>query len=147
MNCFDPARHPTRVVLTLLLCASLLMVEKARGAEPSYTVRMQPVPGANGAAVLMDYIAFDPATRLVWVPAGNTGAVAVFDPSGGAVRRIDGFATAEMGTGERKRKVGPSSVTVGERVGYVRNRGDSTACPFNPRALPRRVCPPPHSPP
>src|SRR5260370_56255 len=140
MNWFDPARHPTRVVLTLLLCASLLMVEKARGAEPSYTVRMQPVPGANGAPVLMDYIAFDPATHLVWVPAGNTGAVAVFDPSGGAVRRIDGFATAEMGTGERKRKVGPSSVTAGEGLGYVGHRGASPGCALHPRSLARAAC-------
>jgi len=97
MNWLDPARRHPGAVLALLLCASLLPVAKARGAEASYTVRMQPVPGANGAPVLMDYIAFDPATHLVWVPAGNTGAVAVFDASGGA-RRIDGFATAEMGT-------------------------------------------------
>lgn len=140
MNWFDPARHPTRVAVTLLLCASLFAVDKARGAEAPYTVRMQPVPGANGAAVLMDYIAFDPATHLVWVPAGNTGAVAVFDPSGGAPRRIDGFATAEMGTGERKRKVGPSSVTVGEGLVYVGNRGDSTVCAFNASSLARGVC-------
>ena len=118
MNWFDPARHPTRVVLTLLFCASLLAAGKARGAEASYTVRMQPVPGANGAAVLMDYIAFDPATHLVWVPAGNTGGVAVIDPSGGAARRIDGFVTAEMGTGERRRKVGPA-VDLGQRSGQL----------------------------
>ncbi|HXM71179.1 MAG TPA: hypothetical protein VN970_08595 [Thermoanaerobaculia bacterium] len=140
MTWFDPARHHTRVVLTLLFCASLLTVDKALGAEAPYKVRMQPVPGANGAPVLMDYIAFDPTTRLVWVPAGNTGGVAVFDPSGGAARRIDGFATAEMGTGERKRKVGPSSVTVGEGLVYVGNRGDSTVCAFNSSSLARGVC-------
>jgi DNA-binding beta-propeller fold protein YncE len=137
---FDPARHSTRVVLALLFCASLFAVDQARGAAASYTVRMQPVPGAKGAPVLMDYIAFDPATHLVWVPAGNTGGVAVIDPSGGAARRIDGFATAEMGTGERRRKVGPSSVTVGEGTVYVGNRGDSTVCAFHATTLARGAC-------
>jgi len=140
MHRFDPARHPIRVVLTLLFCASLFAAGQARGAAAAYTVRMLPVPGANGAAVLMDYIAFDPATHLVWVPAGNTGGVAVIDPTGGAARRIDGFATAEMGTGERRRKVGPSSVTVGEGLVYVGNRGDSTVCAFNAGTLARGVC-------
>src|SRR5260370_7180106 len=99
MTSLDPARSHIRVILMLLFCAVLVTVEKARGAELSYTVRMQPVPGANGAAVLMDYIAFDPATRLVWVPAGNTGAVAVFDPSPAAPRPIDPFATPPLATG------------------------------------------------
>jgi DNA-binding beta-propeller fold protein YncE len=141
MTWLDPARRHPGAVLALLLCAALFPVPaaKARGAEASYTVRMQPVPGANGAPVLMDYIAFDPATHQVWVPAGNTGAVAVFDAAGGA-RRIDGFATAEMGTGERRRKVGPSSVTVGEGRVYVGNRGDSTVCAFDASSLARGAC-------
>ena len=109
----DHTRHCSLVVLTTLLCALFVLAGPARGAEPAYTVRMQPLPGASGAGILMDYIAFDPATGMVWAPAGNTGTVAVVDPASGKVRTIDGFATAEMGTGERKRKVGPSSVTAG----------------------------------
>jgi DNA-binding beta-propeller fold protein YncE len=130
----------SRVVLMTLLCALFVLAGPARGAEPAYTVRMLPLPGASDAGILMDYIAFDPATRLVWAPAGNTGTVAVVDAADGKVRTIDGFATAEMGTGERKRKVGPSSVTIGEGWVYVGNRGDSSVCAFNASSLARGAC-------
>ncbi|HVR10851.1 MAG TPA: hypothetical protein VMW75_22605 [Thermoanaerobaculia bacterium] len=128
------------LVLTTLLCALFILTGTAFGAEPAYSVRMQPLPGASAAGILMDYIAFDPATGLVWAPAGNTGTVAVVDPASGKVRTIDGFATAEMGTGERKRKVGPSSVTPGEGWVYVGNRGDSTVCSWNATSLARGAC-------
>jgi DNA-binding beta-propeller fold protein YncE len=142
MTWSDPNRCRTWMALLLLVCAPLALAGSALGAEASYTVRMQPLPGVNGAPVLMDYIAFDPATHLVWAPAGNTGSVAVIDAAGGAARRIDGFATAEMGTGERKRKVGPSSVTIGEGWVYVGNRGDSTVCAFEAGSLARGKCHP-----
>src|SRR5215510_9138357 len=51
-----------------------------------YVVRMQALPGATAAGITMDYIAFDPATRFVWVPAGNTGLVVVVDSTTGALR-------------------------------------------------------------
>ena len=142
MTWSDPNRCHARMAPMLLLCvcAPLALAGSAHGAEASYTVRMQPLPGVNGGPVLMDYIAFDPATHLVWAPAGNTGAVAVIDAAGGAARRIDGFATAEMGTGERKRKVGPSSVTIGEGLVYVGNRGDSSVCAFEAGSLARGKC-------
>src|SRR5258708_4303004 len=132
-----------RLAVLALVAASLAAAAaagSARAAEAPYTVRMQPLPGASGAGILMDYIAFDPATRWVWAPAGNRGLVAVIDTAGGTVRQIDGFPTAEMGTGERKRKGGPSSVTVGEGSVSVGNRGDSTAGAFNPRSLARGAC-------
>lgn len=88
----------------------------------------------------MDYIAFDPATASVWAPAGNTGAVDVVDARTGKIRQISGFATAEMGTGERRRKVGPSSVTIGAGTNYVGNRGDSTICAFEARSLAKGPC-------
>ena len=137
-TCNETHRSP-RIVLMVLVCA-FVVAGKARGAETPYTVRMQPVPGATEAGIYMDYIAFDPATHSVWVPAGNTGAVAVVDAASGGVRQIDGFPTAEMGTGERKRKVGPSSVTVGDGWVYVGNRGDSTVCRFDARSLARGTC-------
>jgi DNA-binding beta-propeller fold protein YncE len=146
MTTSEPATAGNRLVrllptvLALLAGVALLAGGIARGADSPYTVRMQPLPGANGGGILMDYIAFDPATRSVWAPAGNTGLVAVIDAAGGAVRQIDGFPTAEMGTGERKRKVGPSSVTIGDGWVYVGNRGDSTVCAFNARSLARAAC-------
>jgi len=128
-----------RIVLTLLVCASLL-VPIANAADPTYTVHMQALPGASANGISMDYIIFDPATHAVWVPAGNTGAVDVVDPATGKVRQITGFPTAEMGSGDRKRVVGPSSVTAGDGTIYIGNRGDSTVCAVNPKTLVRGTC-------
>jgi len=88
----------------------------------------------------MDYIAFDPATRFVWAPAGNTGLVVVIDSASGSLKQIAGFPTAEMGSGERKRVVGPSSVSVGDGVVYVGNRADSTVCAFDAKSLAKGTC-------
>jgi DNA-binding beta-propeller fold protein YncE len=121
------------------LAASMVAPGRARGAEPGYTVRKLPLPGGP-AAINMDYIAFDPATGSIWAPAGNTGAVDVVDTATDAIRRIPDLPTAEMGSGERKRKVGPSSVTVGEGWVYVGNRADSSVCAFHPRTLERGAC-------
>jgi hypothetical protein len=104
------------VVARLLLTGVFVAAAgRAMAAElATYKVHMLPLPGATPAGVTMDYIAFDPATHSVWAPAGNTGLVAVIDATNESVRKIEGFPTAEMGSGERKRVVGPSSVTIGE---------------------------------
>jgi DNA-binding beta-propeller fold protein YncE len=123
-----------------VLCAAFLVAGRARGADTmSYQVHMQPIPGATPAGVTMDYIAFDPTTRFLWAPAGNTGSVVVID-SAGSIKTIPGFPTAEMGSGERKRVVGPSSVTIGDAVAYVGNRADSTVCAFEARSLAKGAC-------
>jgi DNA-binding beta-propeller fold protein YncE len=128
-----------RVVLVLLVCLSLLAISSF-AADPTYTVHMQALPGASADGIGMDYIIFDPATHSVWVPAGNTGAVDVVDPATGKVRQITGFPTAEMGSGDRKRVVGPSSVTSGDGTIYIGSRGDSTVCAVNPKTLVRGTC-------
>jgi hypothetical protein len=135
------ASRTVRPIISALpvLAASLFIAVPARGAEPSYTVRKLPLPGGP-AAINMDYIAFDPATGSVWAPAGNTGAVDVVDTAGDTIRRIPDLPTAEMGSGERKRRVGPSSVTIGESWVYVGNRADSSVCAFHPRTLARGAC-------
>ncbi len=123
------------------LLAALIAASRADAADKTaYRVHMQPMPGATAAGVTMDYIAFDPATRFVWAPAGNTGLVVVIDSTSGSVKQIGGFPTAEMGSGERKRVVGPSSVTIGDGVAYVGNRGDSTVCAFDARSLTKGAC-------
>ena len=66
----------------------------------------------------MDYIAYDPSTGYVWVPAINVGSVDVVDTSTGSVREISGFATNEVEFGGRKRTQGPSGVSV-VRVWYT----------------------------
>ena len=132
--------RPLRLQL-LLLCAAVLAAGRMSAADKSgYTVHMQPLPGATAAGVTMDYIAFDPATRFLWAPAGNTGLVVVIDSASGSVKQIAGFPTAEMGSGERKRVVGPSSVTIGDGLVYVGNRGDSTVCAFQARSLAKGAC-------
>src|SRR5437016_4881168 len=110
-----PIAPSLRRLLALVFVAVgclLAQGQPARGAAPAFAVRMQSLPKTTPSGVAMDYIAFDPATGSVWVPAGNTGTVVVIDAKTGAVRSIDGQPTAEMTRGERKLVVGPSSVTI-----------------------------------
>src|SRR5258706_15771375 len=126
--------------LTLSIAALLLAVQTARAADAPYTVRLQSLPKGSATSISRDYIAFDASTRSVWVPAGNTGAVDVVDATTGAVRQIRDFPTAEMGTGERKGMVGPSSATVGEGSVYIGNRRDSTVGGFDAKSPARGKC-------
>jgi DNA-binding beta-propeller fold protein YncE len=128
------------VALMLFVGLALVGVESARGAGVSYTLRMEPLPVAGTSPIYMDFIAFDPATRFVWVPAGNTGTVVVIDTSSETMKQIPDLPTAEMGSGERKRVVGPSSVTTGDGWVYVGNRADSTVCAFESHTLARGTC-------
>src|SRR5215475_581254 len=90
----------------LLLGAALVLASSANAADKtSYKVDIQPLPGATAAGVSMDYIAFDPATRLVWAPAGNMGVVILVNSTDGSKKQISGFPTAEVGSGDRKRVV------------------------------------------
>src|SRR5262249_7923819 len=98
------------------------------------------LPGATPAGIGMDYITYDAATNAVWVPAGNTGAVDVIDVASGNVRQIVGFVTKEVTIRDRKRTLGPSSVTIGEGTIYIGNRGDSSVCAVDPKTLKRGTC-------
>jgi DNA-binding beta-propeller fold protein YncE len=134
-------RNHRIVILLLVVCAALVVASGVvAGEKTKYTVHMQPLPGATPAGISMDYIAFDPTTGFLWAPAGNTGLVVVIDSAGGSPQQISGFPTSEVGSGERKRVVGPSSVTVGDGLVYVGNRGDSTVCAFDARDLTKGVC-------
>ena len=106
----------------------------------SYTMHMVALPGASPTGIYMDYIAYDSHTGVVWVPAGNTGSVDAIDVKTGDVKQIGDFPTAEMGSGNRKRIVGPSSVTVAEDVAYIGDRADSSVCAINTRTFARGVC-------
>jgi DNA-binding beta-propeller fold protein YncE len=91
-----------------------------------YTVTTLALPGGGPAGIGMDYLGYDPATNSVWVPAGNTGAVDVVDASTRKVTQLSGFPSGEMGSGDRKRTVGPSSVTIGKGTVYIGDRFDSS---------------------
>jgi DNA-binding beta-propeller fold protein YncE len=134
---FRSAADAARAVLPWTLA---IYAAAAAGAPSEWTVKLVPIPGATPAGVSMDYIAFDPATHQVWAPAGNTGTVAVVDAASGAVKSVGGFPTAEMGSGDRKRVVGPSSVAIGDKSVYVGNRADSSVCAFDPRTFEKGAC-------
>jgi len=45
-----------------------------------------------------------------------------------------------MGSGDRKRVVGPSSVTMGDGTVYVGNRADTSVCAFDAKSLQKGAC-------
>src|SRR5258708_3074035 len=125
----------------LLLVSALLIAPAAYSADAGgYSATMLALPGASDAGIFMDYLAYDPATGFVWVPAGNTGAVDVVDTATRKVTQIAGFPSGEMGSGNRKRVVGPSSATVGKGTVYIGDRVDSSVCAVNAKSLARGVC-------
>ena len=62
----------------------------------SYTIADLALPGATAEGVLIDLLLYDPRTRTIWVPAGNTGSVDVIDTATRKLTRIDGFKTEEI---------------------------------------------------
>ncbi|HEX3107781.1 MAG TPA: hypothetical protein VHU41_01725 [Thermoanaerobaculia bacterium] len=104
-----------------------------------YTVRTVALPGGTPAGIAMDYIAFEPVTNSVWVP-GNNGTVYVVDAATGKIRQVTGFPTKEVTFRERKRLLGPSSVTFGGGKVYIGNRGDDSVCMVDPKTLQRGLC-------
>jgi DNA-binding beta-propeller fold protein YncE len=98
------------------------------------------LPGAPATGVAMDYLAYDRSHQRVWVPAGNTGSVDVFDIVHGQFTRIDGFPTSEIDRNGKTRIVGPSSATVGDGYVYVGNRADSSVCAIEAESLRKASC-------
>ena len=84
----------------------------------------------------MDYLAFDPATSRVWVPAGNTGRVDVVDAKTKTVTAIEGFPTKTVGD----RTQGTSSATVGAGFVYVGNRANDQVCAIDSTTLKLAGC-------
>lgn len=85
------------------------------------------LPGARGL-VSLDYFVYDPAGHRLWVPASNTGKVDLIDVTTDQVSVIAGFRIAEVDFKGKRTIMGPSSVTLGDGVAYVGNRGDSSIC-------------------
>lgn len=129
----------TRAV-TLLFAVVIAMGCAARLSPPSHpsaalTVRTIALPGASPSGVSLDLLAYDRAHHRIWVPAGETGTVAVVEARDDRVAIVPGFATAEIERHGTKRIVGPSSATVGDGVVYVGNRGDSSVCAVGAESL------------
>jgi len=126
---------------TLILLTTLLAIGTLHAADPvTYKVTMLPLPGATPTGISMDYLGYDAATNSVWVPAGNTGAVDVIDATTRKVTQISGFPSGEMGSGNRKRVTGPTSVTFGKGTAYIGDRFDSSVCALDTRTHARGAC-------
>jgi len=123
-----------RVLFVLLSAAAALPLFAA-----GYTVHELPLPNGTPDGIAMDYIAFNPHTNTVWVPANN-GRVNVIDVATEKVVEIAGFTTKEVTVRDRKRIAGPSAVSIGDGVVYIGNRGDSSICAVDEKSHKRGAC-------
>jgi len=94
--------------------------------EDFRVTRLQ-LPDAKGV-VALDYFAYDRRHARVWLPASNLGVVAVIDDKTDKVTTVAGFGTGEVELLGKKRLLGPTSVSIGDGVVYIGNRGDSSIC-------------------
>jgi hypothetical protein len=125
-----------------LLALALIAVGPVRAqqtASSKFTVKPLSLPGANGL-VMLDYFAYDAASRLLWVPAANTGSVDIIDTTTDQIKRVEGFAVAQVEFRGKPRAMGPSSVAIGDGVVYIGSRADSKICVIEARALKRGDC-------
>jgi DNA-binding beta-propeller fold protein YncE len=99
-----------------------------------FHVKKLELPDAKGLVVL-DYFAYDDRRARVWVPAGNLGVVAVIDGVTDKVTTVGGFGTGEVELLGKRRLMGPSSVSIGDGVAYIGNRGDSSICVIHAATL------------
>jgi len=142
-RCYHPVMKARISLLLLsLFMAGVIAVALHGGAaqEATYAVHTLPLPDHGKGTISMDYIAYDPKTGYVWVPAINIGSVYVVDTSNENVREIAGFATNEVAVGGRKRTQGPSGVSVGDGVVYIGDRADSRVCTIDAKTLERKNC-------
>src|SRR6476661_9690232 len=91
------------LVLTLSMSAIAIALHAASDQSANYITRTLALPDHGQGNITMDYIAYDPKTGYVWVPAINVGSVYVVDTSNGSVREISDFATREIEVQGRKR--------------------------------------------
>jgi DNA-binding beta-propeller fold protein YncE len=129
-----------RIPLALLAIAVWSAATAAGSPAPGPSVASVALPGAPAGGLFLDYLAVDRANGLVWVPAGATGTVVVIEAASKKLHRIEGFPTAKVERRGSTFAVGPSSATVGERVVYVGNRGDSTVCAIDSTTLAKAGC-------
>lgn len=113
---------------------------EAAGPKPVRLV-VEPIalPGAT-APVSLDFLFYEPGASRVWVPAGGTGSVDVFDVAKHNFTRVDGFETMEREAHGKKRVVGPSAGAVGDGFAYVGNRATQEICAVELESLKKGAC-------
>jgi DNA-binding beta-propeller fold protein YncE len=134
--------HRTYLALFLVLAAAAIPAgsQAADAQNAKYTVHTLALPDHGQGNITMDYIAYDPRTGSVWVPATNIGSVDVVDTSKGTVHEIPGFATKDVEARGRKRTLGPSGVSIGDGLVYIGDRADFSICAIDQKTLVRKTC-------
>ena len=79
-------RNSLLLVVVVAIGAIAFGLQAADEKNANYTVRTLALPDHGKGTITMDYIAYDPKTGYVWVPAINIGSVDVVDTSNGSVR-------------------------------------------------------------
>ena len=133
-------RNSVLLVVVSAIVAVAVGLEAAGEQNANYSARILALPDHGQGNITMDYIAYDPKTGFVWVPATNIGSVDVVDTSNGSVREISGFATKEVEAKGRKRTLGPSGVSIGDGLVYIGDRADSSVCAVDEKTLARKNC-------
>jgi len=114
-------------LLTSLIFFVAFVAAAQTDSAPEFTIKALPLPGAQGL-VMLDYIAYDPVSHRLWVPAGNLGSVDAIDGATDEIKQVGGFAVAQVELRGKSRPVGPSSLAIGHGVVYIGSRADSKIC-------------------
>ena len=133
-------RNSLLLVVVVAIGAIAVGLQAADEKNANYTTHILALPDHGKGTIAMDYIAYDPKTGYVWVPAMNIGSVYVVDTSNDSVREISGFPTKEVEVQGRKRYQGPSGVSIGDGVVYIGDRADASVCAIDERTLARKTC-------
>ena len=133
-------RNSLLLVVMMGIGAIAVGLHASGDQNTNYTARTLALPDHGKGNITMDYIAYDPRTGYVWVPAINIGSVDVVDTSNNSIREISGFATNEVEVRGRKRAQGPSGVSIGDGLVYIGDRADSSVCAIDERTLARKTC-------
>src|ERR1700716_1367016 len=85
-------------VFLIALCLFTFTISIAQEVRPrKFRVKPLPLPSASGL-VMLDYFAYDPSSRLIWVPAANTGSVNVIDTTTAQIKRVEAVPVAITAT-------------------------------------------------
>ena len=126
---------------------AIALIAAASAAQPAAadpSAAAQPAAAEDPSAIAlpgappvgMDYLAYDPETAQLFVPASNTGKLDIVDTRTGKVSSMDGWATAKRG----ERTAGITAATVGKGFVYVGNRADSSICAVEIKSMAKRGC-------
>jgi DNA-binding beta-propeller fold protein YncE len=90
---------------------------------------------------MLDLIAYEPKKDRVWIPmTRDVGSVDAFDIASSTFHRVGGLAVVKKDAKGKTRSLGPSSVSIGDGVAYVGNRGTSEVCVVDTATLKLGAC-------